>query len=105
MTDEPTPQFSDDELVHMKGEDAEAFIRFFDEGTQYFKGVLAGLQEEIRDEIMGLAPNQTERFTVLKAKLEALYDPLRRVEQDIEIGRNAWKRMNVIKKMEPGDML
>jgi len=93
MTDEPTPQFSDDELAHMKGQEAEAFIRFFDEGTQYFKGVMAALQEEIKDEIMGLAPNQTERFTILKARLEALYDPLRRIDQDVELGKNAYARM------------
>ncbi len=96
MTDEATPQFSDDELAHMKGQEAEAFIRFFDEGQQYFKGVLADCQKMIVDEIMGLGPHQTEQFTVLKSQLDALYIPLRRVYQDIQSGKMSWARMNGI---------
>lgn len=94
MTDEATPKFSDDELAHMKGQEAEAFIRFFDEGTQYFKGVMDSIQQEIKDEIMGLAPHDTEKFTILKAKLEALYDPILRVGQDVLSGKAAWARIN-----------
>jgi len=93
MTEDLKPQMTEDELAHLKGEEAAAFVRFFDEGTQYFKGVMAALQEEIKDEIMGLAPNQTERFTILKARLEALYDPLRRIDQDVELGKTAYARM------------
>jgi hypothetical protein len=96
MTDEPKPQFTDDELAHMKGQEAEEFIRFFDEGQQYFKGVMASIQEEIKDEIMSLSPHETERFTILKARLESLYDPLDRVAQDIRAGKMAWARMNSI---------
>ena len=96
MTDELKPQFTDDELAHMKGQEAEAFIRFFDEGEQYFKGVLDSIQQEIKDEIMGLSPHDTEKFTILKARLESLYDPLRRVEQDAQAGKMAWARLNGI---------
>ncbi len=96
MTDELKPQFTDDELTHMKGQEAEAFIRFFDEGTQYFKGVMADCQKMIVDEIMGLGPHQTEQFTILKAQLDALYIPLRRVYQDVETGKMAWARINGI---------
>ena len=102
MTEEPTPKFSDDELAHIRGQEAEAFIRFFDEGTQYFKGVMAALQEEIRDEIMALSPHDTERFTILKARLESLYEPIRRVEQDIYAGKAAWMRINGIVDQKVG---
>lgn len=93
MTEDLKPQLSEDELTHLKGEEAEAFIRFFDEGTQYFKGVLADCQKQIIDEIMGLLPHQTEQFTVLKAQLDALYIPLRKVYQDVELGKMAYARM------------
>ena len=96
MTDEPTPQFSDDELAHMKGQEAEAFIRFFDEGTQYFKGVMADCLKEISDEILSLNPTQTQDFTILSAERGALYRPLSRVRQDVEVGRAAWARINGI---------
>lgn len=102
MTDEPTPKFSDDELAHMKGQEAEAFIRFFDEGQQYFKGVMDSIQQEIKDEIMGLSPHETEEFTILKARLEALYDPLRRVEQDIQVGKLAWMKISGIVDQKEG---
>ena len=94
MTDELKPQFTDDELAHMKGQEAEAFIRFFDEGEQYFKGVLAGIVEETKEEIMGLNPHQTEQFTILKAKLLAISEPLDRVRQDVLLGKSAWMRLN-----------
>lgn len=96
MTDEPKPELSEDEKTHFRGQEAQAFIRFFDEGTQYFKGVLADCQKMIVDEIMGLNPNQTEQFTILKAQLDALYIPLRKIYQDIESGKMAWKRLNNI---------
>ena len=105
MTADLKPQLTEDEQAHLKGEEAEQFIRFFDEGTQYFKGVMADCQKQIVDEIMGLGPHQTEQFTILKAQLDALYIPLRKVYQDVELGKMAWKRMNVIAKIEPGDML
>ena len=94
MNEDLKPQMTEDELAHMKGQEAEAFVRFFDEGTQYFKGVMADCQKMIVDEIMGLGPHQTEQFTVLKAQLDALYIPLRRVYQDVESGKMAWARMN-----------
>ena len=101
MTDDLKPQFSDDELAHIRGQEAESFIRFFDEGTQYFKGVLASIQQEIKDEIMALLPHDTERFTILKARLESLYEPIRRVDQDIYSGKVAWARINgVVDKTE-----
>ena len=93
MTEDLKPQMTEDELTHMRGEEAEAFVRFFDEGTQYFKGVMADCQKQIVDEIMGLGPHQTQQFTVLKAQLDALYIPLRRVDQDVELGKISYARM------------
>ena len=93
MTEDLKPQLSEDELAHMRGQEAEAFVRFFDEGTQYFKGVMADCQKIIVDEIMGLGPHQTKEFTILKAQLDALYIPLRKVYQDVELGKMAYARM------------
>ncbi len=101
MTDELKPQFTDDELTHMKGQEAEAFIRFFDEGTQYFKGVMADCLKEISDEILSLNPTQTQDFTILSAERGAIYRPLMRVRQDIQAGKAAWMRINgVVDKTE-----
>ena len=96
MTDDLKPELSEDEKTHFRGQEAESFIRFFDEGQQYFKGVMDSIQQEIKDEIMGLSPHETEKFTVLKARLESLYVPLERVAQDVRIGKLAWMRMQGI---------
>lgn len=93
MDDKLKPQLNEDELTHLKGEEASAFIRFFDEGTQYFKSVMADCQKQIMDDIMSLGPHQAQEFTILKAQLDALYIPLRKVYQDVEIGKMAWKRL------------
>jgi hypothetical protein len=91
-----------DEQLHNKGQEAEAFLKLLDEGSQYFKGVLAEIQQEINDSIIGLKPSQKDEFSYLKSQLDSLYEPLKRIRQDILVGQQAWNRMNGIETKNEG---
>ena len=95
MDSEPnSPSFTGDELLVMRGQEAEAFMRFIGEGEKYFTALLAAMKDDLQREIMDLSPADTDRFTVLKAKVDCLYDPLTRVWSDIEIGKRAKQRID-----------
>lgn len=85
--------FTDDELQHQRGQEAEAFMRFVQEGEQYFLKTLEKIEGEIKEQIFNLRPWQKEEFTVLKAKLECLYEPMKHVLIDIELGKSAYNRI------------
>jgi hypothetical protein len=91
-----------DELLHQKGQEAESFIRSLEEGNKYFYGVLADINQEIMDSIVNLKPSQKDEFSFLKSQLECLYEPIRRIERDIEIGKQAWARMNGVEDKTQG---
>ena len=83
-----------DEQLHQKGQEAEAFIKSLEEGNKYFYGVLADINQGIMDSIVDLKPSQKDEFSFLKSQLECLYEPIRRIQRDIEIGKQAWDRIN-----------
>ena len=91
-----TPQFTKDELLHREGQEAEAFMRFINEGEKYFLKVLTQIENELVNSIISLNPLQMKEFAVLKSQLECLYSPITRVHQDIELGKMAWDRINGI---------
>lgn len=96
MDEELKPQFTDDELLYQKGQDAESFMRFINEGGKYFLTILTQIENELVNNLLSLSPLQVKDFTVLKSQLECLYAPITRVHQDIELGKQAWNRINGI---------
>jgi len=86
--------FTDDELQHQRGQDAEAFIRFVHEGEGYFLKTMEQIEAELKEQMLNLRPWQKEEWSILKAKYEALYEPMRRILLDIELGKSAWARIS-----------
>jgi len=103
MADEPNGiGFTDDELAHQRGQEAESFMKFIQDGEQYFLKLMSQLETEMINSILGLRPMDKELFTVYKAQLEGLYTPLQRVGADIEIGKQAFNRINGIEDENKG---
>jgi hypothetical protein len=93
---------NEDELLHQRGQEAEAFIRELEEGNKYFLGVLQGIQQNIVDAMIGLKPLQRDEFTILKAQLECLYEPIRQIHADVLLGKQALDRINGVVDMTKG---
>jgi hypothetical protein len=91
MTDET---FTEDELTHIKGQDAEQFLLSIQSGSQYFLNLLQEMERELFKQMMDLRPWQKDEFSIIKAQLENLYEPLKRVHLDIQFGKQAFARMN-----------
>jgi hypothetical protein len=94
--------FTDDELAYQRGQEAEAFMRFCQEGEQYFLKLMESMTAELRQEILDLDPMSTQRFTVLKAQLNGITDPMTRVLSDIMSGKQAWMRINNLEDKTKG---
>lgn len=71
-----------------RGIEAQHFLQFI-EKEPYFKSLFSELDEEYTAEILGLKPNDTERFSLLQAKRFALYEPIERAKMDVVVGENA----------------
>lgn len=99
--------FTGDELRWMRGQQAEEFLRSLEEGGKYFLTLLTTIKEETEEELLGLKPTETEKFSILKAKLDCLYEPMMRVWQDVEVGRIAKQRIdgNIPQNQEGIDLL
>lgn len=44
------------------------------------------MDENYMEEIAGLSPSDKERWSILQARRQALYEPFARVQADIEVG-------------------
>ncbi len=75
------------ELIE-RGLNAKNFLQFI-EREPYFKNLFKELDEEYTQEILGLKPFETEKFTLLQTKRLALYEPIDRAKMDIIVGENA----------------
>jgi hypothetical protein len=92
---------TEDELLHQKGAEAEDFIKYTEE-NKYFIEVMADIQKDLMDRIIGLRPWQKDEFSLLKSQIECLYLPLNRVRVDAELGKQSYNRMNGIVDMTEG---
>ncbi len=75
------------ELIE-RGLNAKNFLQFI-EREPYFKNLFKELDEEYTQEILGLKPADTEKFTLLQTKRLALYEPIDRAKMDVAVGENA----------------
>jgi hypothetical protein len=75
------------------GQEAAEFLRVTKD-NEYFNRVLAELDAELTNAMRNLRPEDTMKFTILKAKLDCLYDPMRRIAEDISAGERAKARMD-----------
>jgi len=55
----------------------------------YFERVMMEVDNEYTTAIAGLSPADTQNFTILQARRQALYDPLNRVMMDITLGQQS----------------
>jgi len=92
---------TEDELIHQRGTEAEEFIRYVEE-NKYYLGVLEEIQKSIMDSMIGLRPWQKDEFSLLKAQLECLYLPINKVRVDVEMGKQAFNRLNGVVDMKEG---
>lgn len=83
---------SNDELLQIRGMEAQEFKRFLRDNP-YFQRVVDELNEDYVTQILGLDPQNKERFTVLQAARTALFLPFERVESDINMGNDAAERL------------
>ena len=90
---------TEDEKLHQIGTEAEGFIKFVEE-NKYYSEVLADIQKGIVDTMIGLRPWQKDEFSMLKSQLECLYAPINRVRTDVELGKQAFDRLNGVNKEE-----
>jgi hypothetical protein len=84
---------NEDEKSHQIGTEAETFLQFI-QGENYFLKLMQSLEQDLLSQMMNLRPWQKDEFAVLKAQIENLYEPLKRVHVDIELGKQAFARMN-----------
>ena len=74
------------------GQEAEEFLRLTKDNN-YFNRVLAEIDADLTNAMRNLGPEETMKFTILKAKLDCLYDPMRRIAEDVSAGERARARM------------
>lgn len=87
------PELNEDEKAHQRGQDAEQFMKFIQDGEKYFLKLLTECETEIANSLLNLSPESTMGFTILQAQRQALYEPLKRVYIDIELGKKAYARL------------
>jgi len=87
-------EFTGDELLWLRGQQAEEFLRFIDGDGKYYREVLENIRLRLCAQILGLQPDERERFSVLKAQLEGHDMILKVIETDVEIGKMAKQRID-----------
>lgn len=84
------------------GKQAEDFLRYIEENP-YFKGLLERIKLEMARQILDLQPQNTERFSDLKIRMDAMDEILNAARGDIYLGSEALKKLDGVK--EPGGLL
>lgn len=80
-----------DERAYIRGQEAEQFLQ---SGGVYFTKLMEEIRIDLMKELISLSPSQRDEFSALKAVLDNLDEPINRVNADIQLGKNAWERMN-----------
>lgn len=75
-------------ILITRGLEAQHFLQFI-EREPYFKAVFQEMDDEYVKDILGLDPQSKEKFALIQTKRHALYEPLNRIRQDVEIGKRA----------------
>ena len=83
------------EEQRQRGLEAQLFLEYL-EREPYFKNLFAEIDGELTASMLGLDPFKTEKFTLAQCKRLALYEPLTRVQQDIELGQRATAEMELL---------
>jgi hypothetical protein len=96
------PALNPDEDMHERGQEAEQFLRFIQDGNQYFLKLMSQLEGELLGRLRSLSPSQRDQFSEVKAQLDGIYEPLHRVHVDIELGKAAWARINGVEDQTQG---
>jgi len=86
------------------GQQAEDFKRYLETNpylVQVFERVKLGLFQTI----MGLRPIQKDEFTIIKSRLDTLYEPFTVVDHDILAGQRAFQELESGKPPADGGIL
>jgi hypothetical protein len=71
-----------------RGQEAKRFIDYITVNP-YFQNVLKQIDEDLLNEIMGLDPKDTIRWSHLQAARMCLYSPIHRIRADYDVGQRA----------------
>lgn len=81
------------------GKQAEEFNRYINEHP-YFLSLLDRIKLEYSKTILGLRPEEKDRFSLLTQSIIALDDIMNNVRGDIALGADAFSRMNSEPRIE-----
>jgi len=93
------------EAQRLRGIQAQQFLEYLKTEGKYFTMLFEELDGELNVAIGGLTPMDRDSFTVLQARRQSLYEPLRRIEVDIQIGQRAAEELSKATSISSGGIL